>query len=81
MAYVRKKFLLPAVIALVLCAGIVFGQARPRFEQTYEQEIGGPMGRTFEVYHDKDTGQEIVCARVSYNSSGYSCFLSGRSWK
>ena len=53
---------------------------RPRFETVYIEKH--PEQGTFvdqvEVWHDKETGQEIVCVE------GYrrgSCYLTGRVWK
>jgi hypothetical protein len=52
---------------------------RPRFEQIYTENHGevGTNLYEFEVWHDKETGQEFICARSLREES---CWLTGRSW-
>jgi hypothetical protein len=39
------------------------------------------MPSVFTVFHDKTTGQEIVCIMSSTSVSGSSsCYLTGRKW-
>lgn len=51
---------------------------RPRFEFLLWEDMKG-MNASFQVYHDKETGQEIVC--VMDKLAAPSCYLTGRSWK
>jgi hypothetical protein len=52
----------------------------PRFEMLLQEYHPGFDTRIdyFEVWHDKETGQEFVCTMVH---SSVSCLLTGRSWK
>lgn len=75
-----KKFLLFPLFLLVLGVGVFVGQNRPRFEHVYTQFMD-ETNAYFEVYHDLDTGGEIVCVGPTRNIAGQSCFLSGRNWK
>ena len=81
------------LIALLLAAAAAgYTLPRPRFEMVYTEtapnyRLGDPINRVgpdvyandhFVVWHDKETGQEIVCL-VRTNSSP-SCWLTGRKW-
>lgn len=70
------KYVLIVICALSLIfAGVAVGQNTPRFEHIYTQWVdAGPWNTCFEVYHDTNTGQEIVCI------GGKSCYLTGRKW-
>ncbi len=53
---------------------------RPRFELLLKEEHdgNGPHdGTDFYVYHDRESGQEIVCP---YTGWGVSCYPTGRKW-
>jgi hypothetical protein len=53
---------------------------RPRFEAVYIEKHPeqGTYVDAIEVWHDKETGQEIVCIE-GYRKA--SCYLTGRVWK
>lgn len=53
----------------------------PRFEKVlYEEaENSGVHMRVFEVWHDKDSGQEFTCLYTYHDNP--SCFPTGRNWK
>jgi hypothetical protein len=59
---------------------------RPRFEAIYwEGAQNKNMIAAFEVWHDKESGQEFICARSYYNGLGtaqvpISCWPTGRTW-
>jgi len=55
---------------------------RPRFEHVmyeYHPQNDGFIA-AFQVWHDLETGQEVVCARGGGGIS-VSCWPTGRSWK
>lgn len=53
---------------------------RPRFRELYEESLASDDDSWFDVYQDRETGQEIVC--YSQGRLGLvSCWLTGRSWK
>lgn len=66
---------------------------RPRFEQIYNEFIDPPddgnspnktILRNFEVWHDRESGQEFICADpMTSLASAYkvSCWPTGRNWK
>ncbi len=79
------KIIILGAIGIALVAGIAIGQHSPRFELIDEQKVLEPhsyiqLDTVFTVFHDRDTGQEIVCILRgdSYDSS--SCYLTGRRW-
>lgn len=77
------KMIILSAIGLALVSGIAIGQHTPRFEAIYTQYLEDRYGygyiSNFSVFHDKDTGQEIVCIeRSTYDSN--SCYLTGRKW-
>jgi|SRR5208337_827748 len=58
---------------------------RPRFElllfertSAFADSASGSNIYRWEVWHDKETGQEIVCPMGIKEAS---CYLTGRSWK
>lgn len=75
------------IFALLFATGLGYaiGDQTPRFEFIYDQLlIGEHIDNHFTVYHDRSTGQEIVCI---YDNGGRlnvpspeSCYLSGRKW-
>lgn len=73
-----------ALIGLTLVSGVAIGQHQPRFEQVYNQAMKNDslMGyeTIFTVFHDKDTGQEIVCIMRNSSTASNSCYLTGRKW-
>jgi hypothetical protein len=77
------RILVIGAIGIALLAGIAIGQHTNRFEYIYREDVqgtyGGPSG--FTVFHDKTTGQEIVCIMASTSITGTSsCYLTGRKW-
>lgn len=55
----------------------------PRFEHIYT-ESGDAHILRWEVFHDRETGQEIVCAFPTTtlgSAEKTSCWLTGRNWK
>jgi ATP-dependent Lon protease len=59
------------------------GPPRPRFEVIYFERMNTPYVDdlyAFEVLHDKETGNEIVCHLSNHLNAGASCFQTGRSW-
>lgn len=79
------KMIILSALGLALVSGIAIGQHTPRFELIYDEEvtsnIGMGMPSVFTVFHDKTTGQEIVCIMASTSISGSSsCYLTGRKW-
>ncbi len=77
------KIVILGAIGVALVAGIAICQHTNRFEVIYREDVpstyGGPSG--FTVFHDKTTGQEIVCIMASTSLSGSSsCYLTGRRW-
>ena len=77
------------VFALVVASIMLFGapkikaQSKQRFEiVSYQDTVGiGNVAKEFEVWHDGETGQEIVCvAGPGGNSTPLSCYLTGRTW-
>jgi len=81
----RTLVLLVLAVFLVMI-GMAIGESRPRFEQIYyEDHYKNPFGSTmvpqaFYVWHDKESGQEIVCA-IGYSANPISCWPTGRNWK
>lgn len=67
-------------------SGSVRASENSRFEHIYTSPWVFASGTTagydkrFVVYHDKDSGNEIICADEDARGS-LSCFLSGRNWK
>lgn len=58
---------------------------RPRFEKISAENLGPETGywnfyAAFDVFHDKETGNEIVCVTKA-GTGRFSCFETGRSWK
>lgn len=77
------KMTIFGAIGLALVVGMAMGQQTNRFEFVYREDVsgtyGGPSG--FTVFHDKTTGQEIVCIMASTSITGSSsCYLTGRKW-
>ena len=77
-----KKMVYWIFIGAALLCGMAIGQHRNRFEYVYDQAV--PAGESlkdfrFIVFHDRDTGQEIVCT-VAGGVGGPSCWPSGRKW-
>jgi hypothetical protein len=80
-------------IALVILGAFAFSQDNGlRFERLLDEHKDARYNHAavFEVWHDKVSGQEIICigSRDSNNTGGLdgrayplSCFLSGRNWK
>lgn len=58
----------------------------PRFERILEEETGNDnFVHYFEVWHDKDSGQEVTCAfgqngGLTATRPG-TCWPTGRNWK
>ena len=77
------------VIALVILVAYALCQTepRPRFENIYNENHYGSFPSAFYVWHDKESGQEVVCAAGIYSggllAKQYhpSCWPTGRSWK
>jgi hypothetical protein len=77
------KKILYLVLAFAVGAVTMAALPRPRFERLYHQELEGPTTAEtmiFDVVHDRETGQETVCARRVWDSQSVSCYLTGRSW-
>jgi hypothetical protein len=60
----------------------VEAQNRSRF-QLIDDEVGPEpkgwwTGLEFEVFHDTQTGQEVICIEGGYAEG--SCYLTGRKW-
>lgn len=59
---------------------------RPRFEFIYQERVvGNGYDAIFNVYHDRETGEEIECihdkdALAPNSPSNGSCFQTSRSW-
>lgn len=76
------------IIGLVVITFLVLPKSKaqetqwPRFEFLSKQypAVGekGPFANVFKVYHDRETGQEIVCVSVD---RGGGCYTTGRNWK
>lgn len=74
------------LIALVLC---IYGFAqydtpRPRFEMLLNEPHpeGGTRVHSIEVWHDKESGDEITCVNTDgFHEQALSCFKTGRNWK
>jgi hypothetical protein len=81
--------LLLAGYAAFMCASIPASSVtppRPRFEFVYD-EVKDDNSFGFVVYHDRETGQEIVCLKdVLDNNFGRriavsrTCWTTGRTW-
>jgi len=76
------------VVALVILASVVRtrSQPRPRFEQLLWEDpnIDRTSVSHFEVWHDRESGQEFTCAVPNTNLASadkISCFPTGRNWK
>jgi len=81
-----------AAVAILILIGVLIGRAaewRPkRFEEIYSQVMPPTQGdnnaasTTFRVFHDTETGQEVVCLEGAVNRWNRvdSCYLTGRSW-
>jgi hypothetical protein len=82
------------IVAFLLCAGIGMTQATHglRFERILDEHHDANTNHVavFEVWHDKESGQEFTCAQSrDSNSTGgldgrtypVSCFPTGRNWK
>jgi hypothetical protein len=54
---------------------------RPRFEKVLDEKHDKDYWTTrFYVWHDRETGQEIVCVYNSYGDGVGGCYLTGRKW-
>jgi len=47
---------------------------KPRFKKLLAEE-------SWEVWHDEETGQEIVCRGMWQGSKSINCFQTGRHWR
>lgn len=87
-----KKHLVVAFVAAITFAllewpslvSAVGTLPRPRFEVIYNQsfengELGG-YSSILSVIHDKESGQEVVCATGVFHDTR-SCWATGRNWK
>lgn len=64
----------PAVKLSGICTNcVVMEPPRPRFEVILSEVL-------FTAYHDRETGQEIVCTTGHYGDNARSCWLTGRVW-
>lgn len=58
-------------------------EQNPRFEHIYTQQsvaISGKWSTEFQVWRDKDTGSEFVCA-YGGGAEAVFCWPTGRNWK
>jgi hypothetical protein len=63
-----------SVIPSALAAAEEVKNPRPRFEKLYNE------GK-FNVWHDRETGQEIVCVeQYGSRDPSNSCWITGRKW-
>jgi hypothetical protein len=81
------------VLVAILVAGlyttamvkVVNAEDQKRFEHVYTSQgidygiNGFHRTKVFVVFHDKETGQEIVCVD-SLEFGAESCYLTGRKW-
>lgn len=83
----KNRVLMPLIVLLWLCgvamryvwfAPRVKAASPERFTHLYSQGQW-PPDMTFSVYHDNETGQELICAMNNADSSR--CWYSGRVWK
>jgi hypothetical protein len=78
-----KRYLL-ITIGLILAFFVgrkVHADEQNRFDLLSKEKVGNWGGlRSFETYHDRESGQEFVCAISAYNGDP-ACFLTGRNWK
>ena len=84
----KNRVLIP-LIALLWASGVLLGHVlrtpvvhaggAQRFTNLLHQ--GDEVEVFFHVYHDNETGQEIVCTtnEAHYDEGG--CWLTGRVWK
>ena len=76
----RSILLFALLAALVGCdtrGAVVGAENHPkRFQPLLVQD-----NERFEVWHDTETGQEIVCATGGGVQMNTSCWLTGRTWK
>lgn len=85
----KNRVLMPLIAVLWVCGfvvgyvwrtpHIVHADGGNRFTPIYRQ--GPDVQVYFQVFHDTETGQEIVCTfnEEHYNEGG--CWLTGRVWK
>jgi hypothetical protein len=78
--------------ALLIIAGVLLGvvlvgaQVHPRFEMLLREvpEADRTTVSHFEVWHDKESGQEFTCVvpvSTLVSADKISCFPTGRNWK
>jgi hypothetical protein len=71
-------------VLVLLTLGVAVGQSlpRPRFEVVYKQDpiMVGDYQAVLTVIHDKESGQEVVCA-TGTSTNARSCWPTGRNWK
>ena len=77
-----KNLIRVGLICVGLIGGTIIAESRPRFEHIYSQDLNldGAEKDTFNVVHDRDTGQELVCVTTTNRYNGATCYLTGRRW-
>lgn len=78
-----NKIMILSIVGLALATGIAIGQHGVRFERIYVEAVDDDLSyggkANFTVFHDKQTGQEILCiSHGTYDSE--SCLMTGRKW-
>jgi hypothetical protein len=73
--------ILSGIVVISDAKSTVHADVTPRFEHIYEEYLDhGIDSADFEVYHDKVTGQELVCVEAHSRYDANSCYLTGRKW-
>lgn len=75
-----------AVIDIIGFVAVVRADGPTRFEQLLWERVNDKADavKGFEVWHDKESGQEFICAVASSTITSrdkVSCFPTGRNWK
>lgn len=84
----KNRVLIP-LIALLWASGVLLGHVlrtpvvhaggSDRFDKLYWQSDSMPV--EFQVFHDKGSGQEIVCTSSNTHYDSLRCWPTGRVWK
>ena len=78
----KKLLIIFCTLIASICVSQGYNKYNKRFERLYiENTEEGPIS-VFQVFHDRESGVEFICATdKSPTSWPTTCFLTGRKWK
>lgn len=81
--FIKDDTTILLILIVALIASVSYGSSvarpRPRMELIYDERTQDDWMIKWQVWHDKESGQELLCGFSSFKNS--SCVLTGRSWK